>query len=457
MFLVCALLFLLGMWVPFSEASTPRTEVRINQAALDYVAQVGLNSFQDALKMQLTDFLYYQRGHLQRIPVFMLENDISHLSLKLIPNYGIHLSTSGHVGMTFFLERNLQKLRVGITTEADIVISQAAIGTLVLGISLCNTTIEEVNLTYSEDGSKEIWNSIHGYIKAILPHKPCSKLSFLVEGLNVYMGTLIGLRTIGPESQISYSLTHPPTITKDYISLAIKATFVLLGKPIVFPPPPSSFSLPQQVGSSTAMINFGLSQGLFDSIHFLMQKSGSINLDITGQLNSKNNQLTTSVLGNLIPEVLRQFPNSMPLVLKARVNAEPIVTIHNNQTSLWIQYLLDVLAVSSNSAFKSLFSLDMAVDLALNIFMSGGKLQANASLQKDIEFNVTSSNVGVLDLLGVKPLLRSAVKEPLTEHLNALFGLGVTLPSIAKANFISPQVFVYEGYIVVSCGLHFQD
>ncbi|XP_036604689.1 BPI fold-containing family B member 2 [Trichosurus vulpecula] len=457
MFLFCTLGFLLGMLVPFCEAYSPRVVARINQATLDYVAQMGRTAFQTALKIQLPDLLDPKEVYFQSAPVFMLDNDISHFDLKFIPNYGIRLLASGHVNMTFFITKNLQKLGVGINITADIIVTQSTTGSALVGLSLCKCIIEDITVIYREDGLNEVFNPIDGYIRILLPDKLCSKLFFLIEGLNVYLGTMIGLHPLGPESQISYSLACLPTITKEHMSLDINITFYLLGKPIVLPPNVSSFSLPQQAGSRSAMINFVFTEEMFDSVYFLMQKSGSINLDITSQLNSKNNQLTTSALGNLIPEVQRQFPNSMPITLKARINTSPVPMIHSNKTFLLLRYRVEALAISSNSAFNLLFSLDMVVELKLNISISGEKLKANVLFLKDIELEVTSSNVGPFDLSKVKDLIISVVRKPLNDHLNALFGLGATLPTITTVSYIAPEVFMYEGSIVVSCGLHIQN
>lgn len=46
----------------------------------------------------------------------------------------------------------------------------------------------------------------------------------------------------------------------------------------------SRFILPEHVGTNGAMATVGLSQDLFDSALLLLQKAGSLNMDITGQL-----------------------------------------------------------------------------------------------------------------------------------------------------------------------------
>ena len=49
----------------------------------------------------------------------------------------------------------------------------------------------------------------------------------------------------------------------------------------------------------------------------------------------------------------------MPLVLKVRLGATPTVTLRTNNATLRLQPFVEVLAPASNSAFQSLFSLDV--------------------------------------------------------------------------------------------------
>lgn len=65
----------------------------------------------------------------------------------------------------------------------------------------------------------------------------------------------------------------------------------------------------------------------------------------------------------LLPQVARQFPEPMPVVLKARLGGTPEVMIHTNNTTLQLQPVIEVLAVASNSAFHSLFSINMVSEV----------------------------------------------------------------------------------------------
>lgn len=63
------------------------------------------------------------------------------------------------------------------------------------------------------------------------------------------------------------------------------------------------------------------------------------------------------------PQVARQFPEPMPLVLKVRLGATPTVTFHTDNATLRLQPLVEVLVPASNSAFQYLFSLNVVSEV----------------------------------------------------------------------------------------------
>lgn len=69
------------------------------------------------------------------------------------------------------------------------------------------------------------------------------------------------------------------------------------------------------------------------------------------------------LLSPLVPQVARQFPEPMPLVLKVRLGGTPVATLHTNNATLRLQPLVEVLASASNSAFHSLFSLHVVSEV----------------------------------------------------------------------------------------------
>ncbi|KAH0510391.1 BPI fold-containing family B member 2 [Microtus ochrogaster] len=356
----CSLGPLLVLLLAGVSVSLPVTVVRLNKAMLDYVSDIGKVPLQRALQVTVSDFPDRSDAVLQSTRVQILGVHLPHLHLKFIAGFGIRLSAAANFTIKVFRVPEPMELVLPVALLADVLVARDSIGTLVLSISTCSSLFSPAStLDGSNSTSQELLDLVQEHIRADLSNMLCLQVSGLVQDLNVHLGTLIGLSPVGPESQIRYSVTSTPTITSNYMSMDVRAILFLLGKPILLPLHGAHpFVLPWPLGAEGAMATVGLSQHLFDCALLMLQKAGSLNLEITGQLNSKNNPLNTSMLGQLIPEVARQFPEPMPVVLKVQLGATPVVTLHTNYSTLQLRPSVEVLAASS-SALQFLFSLDV--------------------------------------------------------------------------------------------------
>nr|XP_008254336.2 BPI fold-containing family B member 2 [Oryctolagus cuniculus] len=450
---------LLLLLLPTVGKGGPSTVVRINQAALSYVSDVGKATLQQALRVTVPPLLDLDESGevLRATRIQLLRVRVSSLHLRLLAELGLHLSAAANFTFQVLRVTEPLELTLPVVLQADARVAQGSIGTPVVSVSACSSLFGTATMPGDKNSpSPALLARVQTHIQAAMNSKLCLRVSNLVQDLNVHLGTLIGLTPVGPESQIRYAMVSAPTITSDDISLDIDAALFLLGTPIVLPENTTPFALPRHGGAQDAMATVGLSQHLFDSALLLLQKAGALNLDVTGQLNSADNPLNTSVLGQLIPEVAHQFPEPMPLVLKVQLGATPVVTLHTNNATLRLQPLVEVLATASNSAFQSLFSLDVVVNLSLQLSVSKVKLQGTTSVLGDVQVTVASSNVGSIDPVQVHSLMGTVFEKPLLDHLNALLGMGIALPSVVNLCYSNPEVFVHEGYVVISSGLLYQ-
>ncbi|XP_070277595.1 BPI fold-containing family B member 2 isoform X3 [Myotis yumanensis] len=419
----CRLGLLLVLLLPVVGASMPSTVVRLNKAMLSYVSESGKGPLQRAMQVTVPHFLDRSGEVLRPTRVQILNVQVLRLQLKFVDGVGVRLFAAANFTIKVFRDPEPLELILPMVLLADARVDQGSIGTPVVSLSSCFSLFNKaIVLDGSHSAPPALLVRVQKHIRAVLYNKLCLSVSNLVQGLNVHLGTLIGLKPVGPESQIRYFMVSKPIITKDYISLDINAVLFLLGKPIVLPVDATPFMLPEHVGTNGAMATVGLSQDLFDSALLLMQKAGSLNMDITGELKSDDNLLNTSVLGQIIPE---------PLV--------------------------EVLASASNSAFHSLFSLDVAVNLSLQLSVSKVKLQGITSVLGEVKLTVASSNVGFIDTDQIHALVGNVFEKPLLDHLNALLGMGVALPNVVNLHYVTPEVFVHKGYVVISSGLFYQN
>nr|XP_048301474.1 BPI fold-containing family B member 2 [Myodes glareolus] len=445
------------LWAVVS-VSLPVTVVRLNKAMLDYVSDIGKVPLQRALQVTVSDFPDRSDAVLQPIRVQILDVHLPSLHLKFIAGFGIHLSAAANFTIKVFRVPEPTELVLPVALLADVHVARDSIGTLVLSISACSSLFSPAStLDGSNSTSQELLDLVQEHIRADLSNTLCLQVSGLVQDLNVHLGTLIGLSPVGPESQIRYSVTSTPTITSNYMSMDVRAILFLLGKPILLPLHGAHpFVLPRPLGDEDAMATVGLSQHLFDCALLMLQKAGSLNLEITGQLNSKNNPLNTSTLGQLIPEVASQFPEPMPMVLKVQLGATPMVTLRTNSSALQLRPVVEVLAVSSSSALQFLFSLDVMVNLNLQLSVFKAKLRGTTSMLGGLQLSVVTSNVGSIDMDQVYTLISTVFQKPLLDHLNALLGMGIALPSVLNLHYVHSEVSICEGYVVISSGLAYQ-
>ncbi|XP_052037496.1 BPI fold-containing family B member 2 [Apodemus sylvaticus] len=452
------LLLLLLLLRAVVTVSLPVIVVQLNKAALDYVSDIGKVPLQQALQVTISDFMDPSSEVLQSTRVQILDVHVPFFYLKFIAGFGVHLSATANFTIKVFRVPEPMELVLPADLLADVHVARDSIGTLVLSVPTCSSIFSSASmLDDSNSTSPELLDLVQEHVKADLNNKLCLRVYGLVQDLNVHLGTLIGLSPVGPESQIRYSTTSKPTITSNYISLDIRATLFLLGKPILLPLHGAHpFVLPWPSGDEGAMATVGLSQHLFDCALLMLQKAGSLNLDITGQLNSKNNPLNTSVLGQLIPEVAHLFPEPTPVVLKVHLGATPVVTLHTSNSTLQLQPFVEVFAAPPNLALQFLFSLDVMVNLDLQLSVSKAKLRGSTSMLGGFQLSVATSNVGSIDMDQVHTLISTVFQKPLLDHLNALLGMGIVLPSVLNLHYVHSEVSVCEGYVVVSSGFAYQ-
>lgn len=74
------------------------------------------------------------------------------------------------------------------------------------------------------------------------------------------------------------------------------------------------------------------------------------------------------------PQVARRFPEPMPVTLKVRLGATPVATLRTNNATLQLQPFVEVQAVTSNSAFQSLFSFDVVSEVGWWGWLGGWQL-----------------------------------------------------------------------------------
>ncbi|XP_054837741.1 BPI fold-containing family B member 2 [Eublepharis macularius] len=455
MFKLCALSMVLCLLAP-SRATTPGTVVRVNQEALEYVCQQGRPFLlQGLMKIQIPAFKpggFILGQLLNIVGIKILDVQLPHLSVKLIPKTGVQLSLSCH----FHISGNIMEFKVGSSILLDVRLTRSPHGFPILSITACKSILGDVQVIVGGNNLLGFLKPLQNHIRAILIDKMCLSVSNVVLGLNAKLGTMVDLNTISRGSHLGYSLLEQPEITSDYIDLGLNAAFELMGKPIEDSSPSLPFSLPpQETVSDDSMMNMGMSEQMFRSYFATLEQSGAFNLFIGGQSGSGGIQLSTSMLQSAIPSLSSQYPQDVAVALNVVLAKLPVITLVEGGAVLSISPAVQVAVGSSASSSETLCTLEADVRLGLQLSVTTTSLKIVVALQGAIGLEVVSSSVKVEQVDQLREIVVSVFEKAYLLHLNAVLSVGVSLPKIANIQYVDPAIEIHKGYAQVNCDLDY--
>ncbi|XP_063000407.1 BPI fold-containing family B member 2 [Elgaria multicarinata webbii] len=387
MFKVCILSILFPLIVP-SQGTNPGTVVRVNQEALEYVCQEGRPSLLRGLSIikipQFVDRGTIFQPLLNFVGINILKVELPHLSLKLIPKTGVQLSFSSQFHMRVNLLISPLELKLGSSIMLDIRVTRSPHGFPVLSITACKSLLGDIQIIVRGKNLFGLPKLIQDHIRAVLIDKMCLSVSNTVLGLNAKLGTLVGLNTINPMSQLQYAMLETPEITSDYIDVDLNAAFALMGKPIDVSSPAPAFSLPpQERVSNDPMVTMGISEHLFMNLFSTLGQSGAFNLNIGGQSSSGGFHLTRSMLESAMPSIAGRYPQDAVFGLNVVLSRHPIISLQEGRAVLRLSPAVQVVAASFGSSSQSqiLCTLDVDLSLALKMEVKATSLQISVALE----------------------------------------------------------------------------
>ncbi|XP_077192481.1 BPI fold-containing family B member 2 [Paroedura picta] len=454
MFKLFTLSIVLCLLAP-SHETTPGTVVRVNQEALEYVCQEGRPFLlKGLLAIQIPAFKpqgFLIGGLMNIIGIKILDVQLPHISVNLMPKTGIQVSFSSK----FHISGRLIEFKVGSSILLDVRVKRSPHGFPILSISACKSMLGDVQILVGGSNILGFLKPLQNHIRAILIDKMCLSVSSVVLGLNVKLGTLVGLNTINDMSQLQYSMLEDPEITSEYIDLDLNAAFELMGKPLENPGSVPPFSLPpQETVSDDSMVNMGLSNDMFEHYFLALERSGAFNFDIGGPSGSGDVHLSTSMLQSAIPSLSQRYPNDVAIILNVVLTKLPIVTFQEGRATLTISPAIQVGVASSSSSTEALCTLGAEVSLSLKLDVTATSLEVSVSLLGGIDLEVVSSSVGEIQVAQMGTVV-SVMEKAFLAHLNAALSIGISLPKIANVQYIEPDIELHEGYAQVSCDLDY--
>ncbi|XP_060119564.1 BPI fold-containing family B member 2 [Heteronotia binoei] len=433
------------------------TVVRVKREALEYACQEGRPFLlKGLLAIQIPGYKpgFLLGGLLNVIGIKILDVQLPHLTVKLMKNTGVQVSLSSQ----FHIKGHIVELKVGSSILLDVRIMRSQHGFPILSITACKSVLGDVQILVGGNNLLGFLKPLQNHIRAVLIDKMCLSVSNVVLGLNAKLGTMVGLNTINSRSQFQYAMLEEPEITEEYINLYMDDSFKVMGKPIEDAGPAPPFSLPpQETVSDDSMVNMGLSSDVFEHFFLALEKSGAFNLNIGGQSGSGDVHLTTSTLQSAIPSLAHRYPNAVAVFLNVVLAKRPIVTLKEGRATLTLSPAIEVGVASSSSSSSSeiLCTLDAVVSLSLELRVTATSVGVSAGLQGAIGLEVASSSVKDIQVAQMREIIASEIQDIFLAKINAVVGIGISLPKIANMEYIKQEIELHEDYAQVSCDLDY--
>ncbi|KAJ6655535.1 hypothetical protein lerEdw1_005006 [Lerista edwardsae] len=442
MFKLCTLSVLLCLLAP-SRGTTPGTVVRVNREALEYMCQEGKPFLAKGLMvLNIPNFVGRRSilgSVLNVVGINILNVQLPHLSVNLIPKTGVQLALSSDFHIRVNLILSPLQLRVASSIMLDIRVMRSAHGFPVLSIAACKSILGDVQIVLGGTNLLGWLTPIRNHIRAVLMDQMCLSVSATVLGLNARLGTLVGLNTINPMSRLQYYMLEQPEITSDYIDLDLNAAFQVNGKPIEVPSTGPAFSLPpQQTVSEDSMVNMGISEHVFANLFATLQQSGAFNLNLGGRAGSGGYHLTTSMLESAIPSVAQRYPQGTSFALNLVLTALPVVDFHEGGALLRISPTVQLVVDAAGPSYQTLCTLGLDITLALKLTVTVTSVQVSAALHGEMGLEVASSTVEIAQINQLRKVVVSVLQKSLMAHLNGMAGrpVGELAPSASSGHSI---------------------
>nr|XP_056700916.1 BPI fold-containing family B member 2 [Euleptes europaea] len=454
MFKLCTLGIVLCLLAP-SHETTPGTVVRVHQEALEYVCQEG-RPFLIKGMMAIQVPAYKPPGFifgsvLKIVGIKILDVQLPHLSVKLIPKTGVQLSFSSKLHM----KGNILEWKLGSSILLDVRVTRSPSGFPILSITACKSLLGDIQILFGGNNLLGFLRPFQNHLRAILVDKMCLSVSNVVLGLNAHLRTMVGLNTINSMSHLQYSMLENPDITSEYMDLDLDAAFEMMGKPVQDSSPLPPFSLPpQETADDDSMVTMGLSDDMFEHFFQTLEKSGAFNLNIGGKSGSGDFHLSTSMLQSAIPSLAQKYPRDVAIALIVVLAELPVVTLKEGRATLSISPTIHLEVADSSS--ETLCSLRCVLALSLQVDVSPTYLQLSVALQGEMGLEMVSSSVKDVQVSKMRTIIVSVMEKNFLAHMNAVLVGGISLPKLANVQYTDGDIEIHEGYAQVNCDLDYK-
>ncbi|XP_067383397.1 bactericidal permeability-increasing protein-like isoform X3 [Channa argus] len=278
----------------------------------------------------------------------------------------------------------------------------------------CDAEVGDVDIQFYGGVSSWVFQvfvkHFKGRIISEIKNRICPKVKEGIANLESHLQTMNISFDIDEALALDLPLTGLPLINASSLNLGLKGEFYNIKTHMEPPFKAQPFTVPEQQGY---MLSVGLSEFTLNSASYGYYSAGLFQADINDStiLQHLHMHLNTSVVGLLIPQLLKMYPG-LPMNLKVYAQEFPVFSFQLDAVKLGFQGAIKTFAIQTNGSQTPLFTL-----------------------------NVTEV---------LENLVKCGLQAVVFPNLNKKLGEGVALPSIKQAHLVNSVLKVKEGFITMS-------
>ncbi|NWW95469.1 BPIB4 protein, partial [Rhynochetos jubatus] len=364
------------------------------------------------------------------------------LSVVLLQGNGVQLTIAAKLELSgkclVGLLSELIDILVDVSITANIKCTNFESGTVQVVIEDCLCILGAVKVRLlSGLLSLSVNEIVLHQLTATLPALLCPVVDIVVNLVNIQLlGTLNAVIPVGTAGTIHYQLASLPFTSGLFLGLDLDGAVKQVGGSII-PHDSSPSALPLLLNK---LLILGLRQSFLSAILSLLIQIPPQTFTCTPEVFSGASRLQEAIM-TLIQDGCSSCHGTGPLGVKLTLSGNPLILLEENKATVELSVMIQLFMKRLEGAILNLLLLKADLGLNVQVSITGGKLVLGLSLGST-SLSLESSDVGISNIVNLKPHCSSLLAETLLPLINGALGIGIPLPNVLGIPLIKAEVQV---------------
>ncbi|NXO54992.1 BPIB4 protein, partial [Aramus guarauna] len=362
------------------------------------------------------------------------------LSVLLLPGIGVQLTITAKLELSgnclVGLLSELIDILVDVNITANIKCTNFESGTVQVIIEDCLCILGAVRIKLlSGLLSLSVNEIVLNQLTATLPGLLCPVVNIVVNLVNIQLlGTLNAVIPVGTAGTIHYQLASLPFTSGLFLGLDLDGAVKQVGGSII-PHDSSSSALPPLLDK---LLVLGLRQSFLNAVLSLLIQIPPQTFTCTPEVFSSASRLQEAIM-TIVPSECSTCHGTSPLSIKLTLSGNPLIILEENKATVELSVLIQVFVKRLDGPILNLLLLKADLSLKAHVSIAGGRLVLGLTLGS-ISLSLESSDVGISNILDLKPHCSSLLVETLLPLINGALGIGIPLPNVLGIPLIKVDI-----------------